>query len=73
MMNLAKGASGNWLQQGVPKDTIPVVKTPRRQRSSRFFAHDKVELEQYPHFNGNLQGDTYSIALYCINKPGLLI
>ncbi|KAL1930987.1 hypothetical protein VTP01DRAFT_10124 [Rhizomucor pusillus] len=51
MMNLAKGASGNWLQQGVPKDTIPVVKTPRRQRSSRFFAHDKVELEQYPHFN----------------------
>ncbi|KAG2225715.1 hypothetical protein INT45_011383, partial [Circinella minor] len=46
------GNNTNRLHQGMPKDTIPVVKTPRRQRSSRFFAQDnKVELEQYPRFS----------------------
>ncbi|KAI8335420.1 protein phosphatase 2A regulatory B subunit [Chlamydoabsidia padenii] len=35
--------------QGTPKDTIP-VKSPRRQRSSRFFVRSAVELEQYPNF-----------------------
>lgn len=37
--------------QGTPKDTIP-VKSPRRQRSSRFFVRNVVELEQYPNFQG---------------------
>ncbi|KAI8394001.1 protein phosphatase 2A regulatory B subunit [Radiomyces spectabilis] len=35
----------------MPKDTIPVGKSPRRQRSSRFHVGEKVELEKYPHFN----------------------
>ncbi|CAO3596477.1 unnamed protein product [Absidia cylindrospora] len=39
----------NGLMQGTPKDTIP-VKSPRRQRSSRFFVRNVVELEQYPNF-----------------------
>ncbi|CDS07977.1 hypothetical protein LRAMOSA01926 [Lichtheimia ramosa] len=44
------GASSNHrLPPSVPKDTIPVVKTPRRQRSSRFIAQqDHVELEPTP-------------------------
>ncbi|ORY97639.1 phosphatase 2A regulatory B subunit-domain-containing protein [Syncephalastrum racemosum] len=52
MLNLAKTAANtNRVNQGIPKDTIPVVKTPRRQRSSRFFAQGQVELEQYPRFS----------------------
>lgn len=40
------------LSQGTPKDMIPAVKSPRRQRSSRFFGQEQVELEPYPHFSG---------------------
>ena len=36
-----------------PKDTIPIVgKTPRKQRSSRFYVTEKVEIEQLPNFLG---------------------
>lgn len=36
-----------------PKDTIPVVgKTPRKQRSSRFYVTEKVEIEKLPNFMG---------------------
>ncbi|KAI8642721.1 phosphatase 2A regulatory B subunit-domain-containing protein [Parasitella parasitica] len=35
-----------------PKDTIPAVRTPRRQRSSRIYAtREKVDLEKSPYFN----------------------
>ncbi|KAG0166292.1 hypothetical protein DFQ30_007357 [Apophysomyces sp. BC1015] len=37
--------------KATPKDTIPVGKGPRRQKSSRFHVREKVELEKYPHFN----------------------
>lgn len=34
-----------------PKDTIPAVgKTPRKQRSSRFYVTEKVEIEKLPNF-----------------------
>nr|ODO02386.1 protein phosphatase 2 (formerly 2A), regulatory subunit B' [Cryptococcus depauperatus CBS 7855] len=34
-----------------PKDTIPIVgKTPRKQRSSRFYVTEKVEIEKLPSF-----------------------
>ncbi|KAI7951401.1 hypothetical protein MJO28_007085 [Puccinia striiformis f. sp. tritici] len=33
------------------KDTIPMVKTPRKQRSSRFHVTEKVELERLPSFH----------------------
>ncbi|UOH85063.1 hypothetical protein LQV05_001880 [Cryptococcus neoformans] len=34
-----------------PKDTIPAVgKTPRKQRSSRFYVMEKVEIEKLPNF-----------------------
>ncbi|CDH59221.1 protein phosphatase 2a regulatory b subunit [Lichtheimia corymbifera JMRC:FSU:9682] len=39
------------LSQGTPKDMLPAVKSPRRQRSSRFFGQEQVELEPYPHFS----------------------
>ena len=36
-----------------PKDTIPIVgKTPRKQRSSRFYVTEKVEIEKLPNFLG---------------------
>ncbi|ORY27459.1 protein phosphatase PP2A0 B subunit gamma isoform [Naematelia encephala] len=34
-----------------PKDTIPIVgKTPRKQRSSRFYVSEKVDIEKLPNF-----------------------
>ncbi|BEI82081.1 hypothetical protein CcaverHIS002_0212410 [Cutaneotrichosporon cavernicola] len=35
-----------------PKDTIPIVgKTPRKQRSSRFYVTERVDIEKLPNFN----------------------
>lgn len=34
------------------KDTIPLLKTPKRQKSSRFHITEKVELEKLPAFKG---------------------
>ena len=42
-----RGASGA-LGQGTPKDTIPIAKTPRKQRSSRFHVADKVDIKPLP-------------------------
>ncbi|KAG8875520.1 Serine/threonine-protein phosphatase 2A 56 kDa regulatory subunit delta isoform [Tulasnella sp. 331] len=39
----------NRLRPG-PKDTIPAVKPPRKQRSSRFIVNEKVEIEKLPTF-----------------------
>ncbi|KAI8834955.1 phosphatase 2A regulatory B subunit-domain-containing protein [Chytriomyces cf. hyalinus JEL632] len=36
--------------KGAPKDTIPISKAPRRQRSSRFHVTERVELEKLPSF-----------------------
>lgn len=34
-----------------PKDTIPIVgKTPRKQRSSRFYVTERVDIEKLPNF-----------------------
>jgi len=39
--------------RGTPKDTIPIAgKTPRKQRSSRFYVTERVEIEKLPSFNG---------------------
>lgn len=46
----SKNAPINRLK-GTPKDTIPVSKSPRRQRSSRFHSHENINLEKYPNFN----------------------
>jgi len=35
-----------------PKEVIPISKTPRRQRSSRFHVTEKVELEKLVGFKG---------------------
>lgn len=39
---------GNVPGQGTPKDTIPIAKTPRKQRSSRFHVTEKVDIKQLP-------------------------
>lgn len=36
--------------KNTPKDTVPISKTPRRQRSSRFHVAEKVDLEKLPSF-----------------------
>lgn len=42
----------NRLRQ-TPKDTIPIIgKPPRKQRSSRFIASEKVEIDALPAFSG---------------------
>ena len=39
--------------RGGPKDTIPIVgKTPRKQRSSRFYVTERVDIEKLPNFTG---------------------
>ncbi|KAI7879202.1 serine/threonine-protein phosphatase 2A [Mucor mucedo] len=38
-----------WLK-GASKDTVPIGKVPKRQKSSRFHVHEKVELERLPLF-----------------------
>lgn len=39
--------------RGTPKDTIPIVgKTPRKQRSSRFYVTERVDIEKLPNFMG---------------------
>ncbi|GAA5843783.1 hypothetical protein JCM9279_000142 [Rhodotorula babjevae] len=43
-----KGTAGG--PQGTPKDTIPMARTPRKQRSSRVHVTEKVELERLPGF-----------------------
>jgi len=44
-INKLRQASGS-----TPKDTIPLSKTPRKQRSSRFHVTERVELEKLPSF-----------------------
>jgi serine/threonine-protein phosphatase 2A regulatory subunit B' len=34
------------------KDTLPIAKTPKRQKSSRFHVSEKVELEKLPNLKG---------------------
>ncbi|GAA5910262.1 phosphatase 2A regulatory subunit B56 family protein [Sporobolomyces salmoneus] len=46
----AASAQAQAQAQGTPKDTIPLSKTPRKQRSSRFHVTEKVELERLPGF-----------------------
>ena len=49
------GAAGSPGQPGSPgpKDTIPIAKTPRKQRSSRFHVTEKVEIHRLPSFLGS--------------------
>ena len=52
--------------RGTPKDTIPIVgKTPRKQRSSRFYVSDKVEIEKLPNFQGQSFLESRSPLLTC--------
>ncbi|ORX46128.1 protein phosphatase 2A regulatory B subunit [Hesseltinella vesiculosa] len=37
--------------KNAPKDQIPISKTPRRQKSSRFYVTEKVQLERTPPFH----------------------
>lgn len=47
-INKLRGVGGVPAGQGTPKDTIPIAKTPRKQRSSRFHVVEKVEIKPLP-------------------------
>eukprot|EP00158_Paraphelidium_tribonemae_P005414 Partr_v1_DN27321_c0_g1_i8_m46381 putative Protein phosphatase 2A regulatory B subunit (B56 family) len=49
--------------KNAPKDSIPISKTPRRQRSSRFHVTEKVELEKLPAFRDTPMGDRQDLML----------
>lgn len=50
--------------RGTPKDTIPIVgKTPRKQRSSRFYVSEKVDIEKLPGFDGTSRYTIVGIEL----------
>lgn len=38
--------------KNAPKDQIPTIKAPRRQKSSRFYVKEKVQLHKTPGFHG---------------------
>lgn len=38
--------------KNAPKDQIPTIKAPRRQKSSRFYVKEKVQVHKTPGFHG---------------------
>lgn len=38
-----------------PNDELQLLKTPRRQRSTRFHVDKSVEIEKYPGFHGMMR------------------
>ncbi|KAG0152224.1 hypothetical protein CROQUDRAFT_650317 [Cronartium quercuum f. sp. fusiforme G11] len=58
---------------GVPvppgvKDTIPIAKTPRKQRSSRFHVTEKVELERLPAFQEVSPQETHALFIQKLHQ-----
>jgi serine/threonine-protein phosphatase 2A regulatory subunit B' len=47
--------------KNAPRDQIPVNKSPRRQKSSRFYAKEKIQLERTPGFHGKLPLALYNV------------
>ncbi|KAI7853483.1 protein phosphatase 2A regulatory B subunit [Circinella umbellata] len=39
------------MSRSTPKDTVIVQKIPRRQKSSKYYIYQKVDLEEYPNFH----------------------
>ncbi|WAR56342.1 hypothetical protein PtB15_7B190 [Puccinia triticina] len=50
------------------KDTIPMAKTPRKQRSSRFHVVEKVELERLPSFHEVNPQDRHSLFIQKLHQ-----
>lgn len=50
------------------KDTIPMAKTPRKQRSSRFHVTEKVELERLPSFHEVNHQDRHSLFIQKLHQ-----
>lgn len=45
--------------KNAPIDQIPISKAPRRQKSSRFYVTEKVQLEPTPAFHGKKKPPLY--------------
>ncbi|KAH9813839.1 phosphatase 2A regulatory B subunit-domain-containing protein [Melampsora americana] len=50
------------------KDTIPIAKTPRKQRSSRFHVTEKVELERLPSFQDVNPQETHALFIQKLHQ-----
>lgn len=55
-----------------PKDSIPVSKVPRRQRSSRFHASEKVELEKLPTFKDVLATERQDLFIKKLHQCNVI-
>ncbi|GJN88799.1 hypothetical protein Rhopal_001769-T1 [Rhodotorula paludigena] len=53
---------------GTPKDTIPMARTPRKQRSSRVHVTEKVELERLPGFLEVPVNERHDLFLQKLNQ-----
>ncbi|KAI8905698.1 phosphatase 2A regulatory B subunit-domain-containing protein [Powellomyces hirtus] len=49
--------------KNTPKDTVPVSKVPRRQRSSRFHVTERVELEKLPGFKDVIPAERQELLI----------
>ncbi|KAG9019660.1 hypothetical protein FRB90_012006 [Tulasnella sp. 427] len=54
--------------QGTPKDTIPLVKPPRKQRSSRFVTPERVDIEKLPSFSEVAHTDRPELFVRKLNQ-----
>ncbi|KAJ3192130.1 Serine/threonine-protein phosphatase 2A 56 kDa regulatory subunit gamma isoform, partial [Entophlyctis luteolus] len=58
--------------KGAPKDTIPVSKAPRRQRSSRFHVTERVDLERLPNFKDVSPSERAELFIKKIHQCNIL-
>jgi serine/threonine-protein phosphatase 2A regulatory subunit B' len=67
-INKLRGPAG----QGTPKDTIPIAKTPRKQRSSRFHVAERVELKPLPSLLEANQQDRHDLFIQKLRQASVV-
>jgi serine/threonine-protein phosphatase 2A regulatory subunit B' len=63
---------GNTPGQGTPKDTIPLAKTPRKQRSSRFHVTEKIDIKPLPALMEVPQQDRHELFLQKLRQASVV-
>ena len=58
--------------KNAPKDTIPLSKAPRRQRSSRFHVSERVELEKLPAFKDVPPSERQELLIRKLNQCNVI-
>lgn len=63
---------GNTPGQGTPKDTIPIAKTPRKQRSSRFHVTEKIDIHPLPALMEVPHGERHELFLQKLKQASVV-